>query len=420
MLTGTAPGFVEIDCANVDQFVRQCPDHLHDDVDSVIEVSRLHALDPIGTPLKQVTDLQYLTGLKTTSDGLLACPRLRGDIDFLKVFYYDWPHTFLQEGVLTNELTAFTQACMSKLHVAPSFWHSRLLDGWNFPAQHRVKQRDLHRLFDDYRMPDVDNIRVRANMGEVLGVYGLIRHIVTTDAALQVPEIAQERESFNAVCEVMDVILEAKYFRMGVAEAGRRIRVLHASYMRKCIAIYGRDHVKPKMHWVFDIADQFEENEWLKIVFDAFTIERWHNRVKQHAHNVKNTKVFEKSVLSCLICEQAAELRDTKMGNGLRGPREQMPDGLEIAKCVDMFGMRLSSGDVVIRGHSVGEIVACAQEGHEFFVIVDVFSDIAQVTPQHRIASLVVAQRRVWLARETIPALAWYAGAGNAIIVVER
>ena len=180
----------------------------------------------------------------------------------LKVFCYDWPHTFLQEGVLTNELTAFTRACISKLHVAPSFWHSRLLDGWNFPAQHRIKQRYLHRLFDEYGMPrHNDNPRVRANMGELLGVYGLIRHIITTDAALQVPAIAQERESFNAVCEVMDVILETKYFRMGVAEAGRRIRVLHASYIGKHIAIYGLQHVKPKLHWVFDIADQFEENE---------------------------------------------------------------------------------------------------------------------------------------------------------------
>ena len=116
----------------------------------------------------------------------------------------------------------------------------------------------------------------------------------------------------------------------------------------------------------------------------------------------------------------SGKLRDTKMGYGLRGPCEQILDGLEIAKCVNMFGMRLSSGDVVIRGHSVGEIVACAQEGHEFFVIVDEFSAIAQVTPQHRIASLVVAQQRVWLAREATPALAWYAGAGNAIIVVER
>ena len=55
VLTGTTPGFVEIDCADADQFVRQCPNNLYDDVDSVIEVSRLHALDPIGTPLKQVT-----------------------------------------------------------------------------------------------------------------------------------------------------------------------------------------------------------------------------------------------------------------------------------------------------------------------------------------------------------------------------
>ena len=74
------------------------------------------------------------------------------------------------------------------------------------------------------------------------------------------------------------------------------------------------------------------------------------------------------------------------------------------------------SSEVILQGRSSH----AHKKGHEFFVIVDVFSDIAQVTPQHRIASLVVAQRRVWLAREATPALAWYAGAGNAIIVVER
>ena len=82
--------------------------------------------------------------------------------------------------------------------------------------------------------------------------------------------------------------------------------------------------------------------------------------------------------------------------------------------------MQLSRGDVVIRGRAVGEIVACAREGAEFLLIVDEFSDIVQVTQQHRVASLVVGQRRVWFARDVLPALAWYVGAGNAIIVVER
>ena len=48
------------------------------------------------------------------------------------------------------------------------------------------------------------------------------------------------------------------------------------------------------------------------------------------------------------------------------------------------------------------------------------FSDIAQVSPQHRVASLVVGQRSVWFVRDVLPVLALYAGAGDAIIVVER
>ena len=275
MLTAASPGFVEIDCTNVDDFVRTCPTNLHDDVDSVVEVTRLHALDPVGTPPRQVTQLQYVTGLKVTAGGLLACARLRQDIDFLQVIYFDWPHTFLQEGVLTNELSSFTRACITKLGLMPSFWHSRLKGGWNFPSQHRVKQRTLHRMFDEYRMPhDADNPRVKGNIGEIMGVYGLIRHIIATDPQLQDPEIAQERESYNALCQIMDILVDAKYFRIGLAEAGRCIRVLHASYMRKMIAVYGREQVKPKTHWVFDIADQMEEHDWLGILFDTFTIER--------------------------------------------------------------------------------------------------------------------------------------------------
>ena len=114
VLTATSPGFVEIDCTNVDSFERVCPTNLYDDVDSVVEVARLHALDPVGTPFSHVQQLQYVTGLKVSADGLLACARLRQDINFLDVLYLDWPHTFLQEGVLTTELNAFTRrACRS-------------------------------------------------------------------------------------------------------------------------------------------------------------------------------------------------------------------------------------------------------------------------------------------------------------------
>ena len=104
--------------------------NLHDDVDSVVEVTRLNALDPVGTPSRQVTQLQYVTGLKVTAGGLLACARLRQDIDFLQVIYFDWPHTFLQEGVLTNELTKFLYASVHHEVGLDAVFLAFSLEGW--------------------------------------------------------------------------------------------------------------------------------------------------------------------------------------------------------------------------------------------------------------------------------------------------
>ena len=86
-----------------------------------------------------------------------------------------------------------------------------------------------------------------------------------------------------------------------------------ASYMRKTIAVYGREHVKPKTHWVFDIADQLEEHAWLGILFDAFTIERFHVRVKRTAVDVKRNNQqsadFERYDCSKADCSKASTLQ---------------------------------------------------------------------------------------------------------------
>ena len=131
------------------------------------------------------------------------------------------------------------------------------------------------------------------------------------------------------------------------------------------LAYGGTDHIKPKHHWLYDVAAQ-----WLQqpsLVLDAFIIERLHLRVKRIADNVHNTSTFELSVLSRLVCVQEASLRQSCASTALVGPSVRLRDGpVTVADSMLVSGLRLDVDDVVI-AHTraalqAGRIVACLRE----------------------------------------------------------
>jgi hypothetical protein len=75
----------------------------------------------------------------------------------------------------------------------------------------------------------------------------------------QPQDVAAKVESFTAMCEVADVILSAKYGRLDMASAAQQLRRTMSRALDLHVKAHGPDNVKPKMHWVFDIADQFEK-----------------------------------------------------------------------------------------------------------------------------------------------------------------
>jgi hypothetical protein len=87
---------------------------------------------------------------------------------------------------------------------------------------------------------------------------------------------------------------------------------------------HGEEHITPKFHWLFDIADQLEASP-ADYVVDMFIIERLHLRIKSEANNVKNTSRFERSVLAATFNSQANRLRCREDIDGLRGKSASWP-----------------------------------------------------------------------------------------------
>ena len=420
---GKPEGFEEFDSCNFAAFRLVDQDELVTDVASIIEATRMRAVDPRSFTKGRLEQMCYVTGLNVTVEGLLADARLHSHVDWTKVLYIDWVHTVLQEGVLNVGLTLFTQSCEEKLGIGWDRWEACLKHGWCFPAHESNKPKSLHRIFSQYRMStdkSKDSYgKVRGNMSEMLGVYGLIRHIAET--VIVDEQVALEKEAFLAACSVVDVLLDAKRGITTLRDAAQRLRGAAVHALTTLFAAHGREHTKPKHHWLFDIAELMEIHQALELLLDAFVVERNHLHAKNVAQHVRNTSCFERSVMQGIMTDQWNRLGDLEVGSGLRGPSAELDDGARIAKkAILVGGWTVIAGDVVQNGGAVGQVVACVEEGGNFHLLVDELGDVRPLSRHSCRASRRVAGRSLWPATSTRQSLAWYSEDTDYGMVVVR
>jgi hypothetical protein len=84
-------------------------------------------------------------------------------------------------------------------------------------------------------------------------------------------------DSFRALAAVVDTLIAAKNGLMTAADAADVLETIAADFLQLHQATYGTASVKPKHHWLLDLAAQIRRDG---LVVDAFVIERQHLLVK--------------------------------------------------------------------------------------------------------------------------------------------
>ena len=110
-----------------------------------------------------------------------------------------------------------------------------------FPRHFQTKGSHLWRVFDQHRNPDDHVENIKGDASELLGLYSLMRHFVELRFQDAPHELAAERASFNACCNVVDTIMAMK---QGVIDcksvAGcRALEDAIFEHLRRHIATYG-------------------------------------------------------------------------------------------------------------------------------------------------------------------------------------
>jgi len=366
-----ADEYVDITCYDVNRFRCWSPDELYSTIDMLVAArSRVVA----GTMYhNRLANLEKTCGFNANPHCILADVNLRSRMDVFSSCLYDWMHSALQNGVVTEEMYLYTQACGSVGHGTVGL-EAFIRGDWQFPFSNRAKGQGLYHIFDKFRSRASDKAeRLKASASEMLGVYGLIRHWAAAIVG-DVDAISPQRRSFEAACAVIDIILQAKRGIINASEASDMLVAAVSRHLRLHIEAYGDAHLKPKHHWLLDFALQLKK---VGMVIDAFIVERLHLRVKRQEHLVKELKVFERSILAGIVNGQFDEAAKP-LSTGLRGA-PYVYEGVHVADHLVVGALRVSTDDVVFRGDRAGIVRLCIEDEGILMVIVKELIFVDQV-----------------------------------------
>ena len=367
-------GLVEISCHDPSLFQPLTEQELDD---SLALVQAAHARHAAGSlTLDMYTKISQSRGMHYVENGIWWDLEVRNMLK-VSVVTIDWVHTFLSDGVFGTEAFAFLNASQHIAGKGFRDFHGFLKLNWQFPRQRRSQMKNLHLTFNTFREDyAAAHEKLKGNASEFLCVYGMLRHWVSTEIA-EHEDLETHRESLQACCDCMDIIQVTKQGGMTLRQGGRKLNAAAGRHMSLHKSVYGDSLIKPKHHWMFDIAQQWLDQQpgIPEIVVDAFSIEKLHLRVKPVADRTDNTSNFETTLLAGMLHYQ------TELLKGLHGSAGQLLG--KSAACLPGFpaaqfsstmvvnSMEFTLGDIVVSGRDAGSILACVCEHGDFFVWVE-------------------------------------------------
>ena len=404
---------VDITCSDFRRFETEGPGYVETLMDLVIEAEGQYNAEEISAGrYKQIVSG---SGFNPNRLGVLADVELRSHISFGTVSTLDWVHSALQDGTMSTEIYLLIAACEDLGLCSFPELEAFLKTGWCFPSATQHKGKTLYRIFDEYRADAAHRKeKIKGSSSEVLGLYTLLRHWVETKLEHH-PELELKRSSFDACCLVVDMILDAKRGAVALRDAVPALRNALAMHMQRHLAAYGRAHVKPKHHWLWDVAEQLVRDP---LVLDAFITERLHLRAKDACEPVDNTRQFERSALSGLLRNHKRALSAGIREAGLLGPSRPLADAphVIVADHMDANGLAVSVGDFVSREGSMGEVVACLAEDQEMFAVLKMTELVQRISPSS-VRYRITGRHVVVPATNLEQSVAWY-WSGEEVIVL--
>jgi hypothetical protein len=419
---------VEVSCHDLAKLQAHTSQSLCADVNVLLAAQR--RCDSGGMSKARLEEISKMSGINVNPSGLLADRQLQASVDFVQIFRVDWMHTYLQDGCFSFEGFAFLES----IGLRADQIKKALEDDWVFPKASSHKSKALSRIFDACRQGSSgDQEKLKASASELVGVYGLLRHLADMNTALPSSSSASsrasnsssstsssssvanaKRESFLALCACIDCLMLTKRGRVKCSESPRVLADMVQRHFAAHLRAYGESLLKPKHHYTLHIPPQIAADGFL---FDSFTCERLHLSVKKVAEAIRNTSTYEFSVLSAMIASQS---HGSVQFDKLNPPVVEINDcgGCSLSTSLRCHGHSISVGDVVVKEDGVPcKVLACISQAGKLYLAVRSFA-LGRRVSKNTALWRALEEKQIMTACSVFCALAWKSTTDGLLVII--
>ena len=313
--------------------------------------------------------LQKALGINYNADGLLFDIALCRRIGLLRTVRRDWMHGYLQNGVAHDELQLFLQTCSERCGLTLADWRAAFRGNFEFRDVHRWAMRRLWSFFADW----VKNFRLHCDASSVMAILFIIGHFAEVVLEARA-EVAAECASIIALCRAVRLATRVKAFPRD-ARLLEQLREAIKKHFQLSKVAYSQRVVLPKHHYNLHIPDQVVADKFL---CDMFVLERHHIAIKRVAEPIRNTKIWEVSLLGsvCTWHVKALSACPADMRERLLDPVKNYEGhhGWRISAKAVANGRVACVDDVLLKDHAMSaahRISAIVEERGTVYVIAD-------------------------------------------------
>ena len=329
---------------------------------------------------------EQATGISFSLHAILADPSLQEHFQPTHVLFHDWMHALLCNGCMSHCIfhVLSTLNCWDNL----SGWMSC----WKVPTV--WKHFQVVSLFQAKRLEKHKKAnKLSSTASELLTALPLVNHYLTTLA-----EDSTEIQCFQSLNHLVE-LMQATWHQQVTPE---EIQICVESILAKWKACGW--HMFKKHHWLLHIASNFAKHS---ILPNCCCMERKNKCVGQKATMVRNTQIFEKSVLEDMVASdltmaskpdafddtitllnpKPAPKKFFALGKAIWQDLGEACHGLKIAHHARLkSGSTCSRGDVVLAasatGFDAGEVACFLSKDNQDVCILHIFS-LKEKLPKH-------------------------------------
>lgn len=312
-------------------------------------------------------------GLNFEPDGLMWDPDLMMTIlSPTKHYVHDWMHTMFVTGVFQTVMwlmmvaikDAFSQFSMKKLFDA---WHD-YLGLWTQPCD---KSGDMQSNFTQQRLESMKRSKTfKCKASDGLGLYPIIA-LWLMYFILPTGKCHAECEAFLAMCDMIDLLIACSQEGHNITpvQLGEKI----FKFLRKCVKADWKHRMHPKFHWLVHFPSHLANHGYLVA---CFVHERLHKLSKRYGTDIRNTRSYEVSLLTQVLCQVLHDVKEHGLFDvsvGLKKPRAATKKALaflshHIGFELDINNCKISK-DARVRCGSCSrkDIVLISNPDHGFF-----------------------------------------------------